>query len=320
MPGTHRTSPTFSVIMPVYNGERYVAAALDSIRSEASTDVEVVVVDDGSTDRTAEIVQDFSSTMHLRQIKPGRLGSWIKVTNLGLNEARGEWACFLHADDLWLPGRIRRLQVEIARAQSALVVHDVMFVGPEGQLLGKWTCPLREGDVAADQFVEQLLVQNFVAICAPLFLRKVVLQSGGLDEKLWHTADWDLWLRLGSLGPVRFAREALSAVRIHPASITMTHPLGPGEWEQQLTSVFQRHFPRWSGAGTRRTMVEEAAIASVAVNAALAAKWRGEPLRWQGPLWKLVALGPWGLHRYLRDSRIMDRVSARLRLRRALKA
>lgn len=312
--------PLISVVMPTYNGEKYIASALESIRSEEARDVEVVVVNDGSTDRTAEIAQEFSTKMPLRLIAPGRIGNWVKATNLGLNEARGEWACFLHDDDLWLPGRIRRLQAEIAKAKGALVVHDARFVGPDGRILGAWTCPLQEGNVEAAQFLEHLLVQNFVAICAGTFVRKAVLESGGMDETLWHTADWELWLRMGSLGPVRVVREALSAVRIHHASQTMTHRLGPGEWEQQLTTVFQRHFSRWSGAGKPRAMVEEAAMASVAINAALAAGWRGEPVRWQDPVWKLVALGPWGLRRYLRDSRIVERLVPRLKLRRASKA
>ncbi len=310
--------PLISVVMPTHNGEKYIASALDSIRSEGTQGIEVVVVDDGSSDRTAEIVQEFSKNMHVRMISPGRIGNWVAVTNLGLREAAGDWACFLHDDDLWLPGRICRLRAEMEKAKGALVLHDATFVGPKGQALGLWTCPLREGNVEAGQFMEHLLVQNFIAICSPLFLRKAVIESGGMDEKLWHTADWDLWLRLGSLGPVRFVPEALSAVRIHSASQTMTHSLRPGEWEQQLTSVFHRHFSRWSAAEKRGAKVEQAAMASVAVNAALAAASRGEPLRWKGPLLKLLALGPSGLHRYVRDSRIVQRVGSRLKLRRSL--
>ena len=310
--------PLISVVMPTYNGEKYIASALDSIHSEGTQGVEVVVVDDGSSDRTAEIVQEFSKKMQVRIITPGRIGNWVAVTNLGLYEATGEWACFLHDDDLWLPGRISRLRAEMGKAKGVLVLHDAKFVGPEGQVLGPWTCPLREGNVQADQFIEHLLVQNFIAICSPLFMRRAVVESGGMDEKLWHTADWDLWLRLGSLGPVRYVPEALSAFRIHPASQTVTHPLHPAEWEQQLTTVFFRHFPRWSATGKRRAMVEEAAMASFAVNAALAAASRGQPLRWRGPLLKLLALGPSGCRRYVRDSRIVERVGSRLKLRRSL--
>jgi glycosyltransferase involved in cell wall biosynthesis len=304
--------------MPVHNGERFIAAALESVRGQDNEGIELVFVDDGSTDRTLEIVSDFAKFLRIRLISPGRIGNWVTVTNLGLREAWGDWACFLHHDDLWLPGRIARLRGEMEKAEGALVLHNAMFVSPDGQRLGPWTCPLPEGVVSPDRFLERLLVQNFIAIPSPVFRRSAAIDSGGLDEALWHTADWDLWLRLGAMGPIRFIADTLSAFRVHPASQTVTHSLRPGEWEQQLTTVFLRHFPRWNATGKRRAMVEEAAMASVAVNAALAAASRGQPLRWKGPLLKLLALGPSGWRRYVRDSRIVERVGSRLKLRRSL--
>jgi len=303
--------------MPAYNGERFISAALDSVCGEDAERIELVVVDDVSSDRTLDIVRDYAKLLPIRLITPGRIGNWVTATNLGLREARGDWACFLHQDDLWLPGRIARLRGEMEKAEGALVLHNAMFVGPDGQRLGPWTCPLPEGVVPPDQFLEHLLVQNFIAIPSPLFRRTAAIDSGGLDEALWYTADWDLWLRLGAMGPIRFIADTLCAFRVHPASQTVTHSLRPGEWEQQLTTVFLRHFPRWNATGKRRAMVEEVAMASVAVNAALAAASRGEPLRWKGPLLKLLALGPSGWRRYLRDSRIVERVGARLKARRS---
>ena len=85
------------------------------------------------------------------------------------------------------------------------------------------------------------LIQNFIAIPSPVFRRSAVIDSGGLDESLWFSADWDLWLRLGAMGPVRFLAETLSAFRIHPASQTAARKLLPNEWEQQLTKVFAEH-------------------------------------------------------------------------------
>jgi glycosyltransferase involved in cell wall biosynthesis len=315
---THTMSSFLSVIMPVQNGERFVAAALESVRGQHNEGIELVFVNNGSTDRTLEIVSDFVKLLPIRLITPRRIGDWMAGANLGLREATGEWACFLCHDDLWLPGRIARLRGEMEKAEGALVLHNAVFVGPDGQRLGPWTCPLPEGVVPPDRFIERLLVQNFIAGPSPVFRRRTAIDSGGLDEALWYAADWDLWLRLGAMGPIRFIADTLGAFRVHPASQTVTHPLRPGEWEQQLTAVFLRHFPRWNATGKRRARVEEAAMASIAVNAALAATSRGEPLRWKGPLLKLLALGPSGWHRYVRDSRIVERVGSRLKLRRSL--
>jgi glycosyltransferase involved in cell wall biosynthesis len=308
-------NPFLSVVVPTYNGERFIAAALESVRGQHEG-IELVIVDDGSSDRTLDIVRDFAKVLPIRLLTPGRIGNWVAVSNIGLREATGDWACFLHQDDLWLPGRMARLRGEMESAEGALVHHNAMFVGPDGQELGPWTCPLPEGDVPPDRFIERLLVQNFIAIPSPVFRRSVAIRSGGLDEALWFSADWDLWLRLGALGPVRFIAGTLSAFRVHPASQTVARKLLPNEWEQQLTTVLARHLQNWPVTGKLRASVERVAMASIKVNSALSAASRGEPVRPSAVLLGLLALGPSGWHRYLRDSRIVQRVRSRLKVQR----
>jgi glycosyltransferase involved in cell wall biosynthesis len=309
-------NPLLSVIMPCYNGERFIAAALESVRTQYRDGIELLVIDDGSEDRTLEIVRDFAPALSMRVISPGRIGNWVAATNIGLRDATGDWACFLHQDDLWLPGRIERLWGEMETAEGALILHNAVFVGPEGKRLGPWTCPFSDGVLRPDQLTERLLVQNFIAINSPVFRRKAALESGALDESLWFSADWDLWLRLGAIGPVRFIDEALSAFRIHPDSQTASRRLLANEWELQLTTVLDRGLKNWTCAGRRRTSVERAARASIAVNSALSAASRGQSPQTLTVLAKLLALGPGGWRRYLRDSRIVQRVSSRLMLKR----
>lgn len=311
-------NPFLSVVMPTYNGERFIAAALESVRGQHEG-IELVIVDDGSSDRTLDIVRDFAKVLPIRLLTPGRIGNWVAISNIGLREATGDWACFLHQDDLWLPGRIARLRGEMENTDGALVLHNAMFVGPDGQKLGPWTCPFPEGDVPPDRFIERLLVQNFIAIPSPVFRRSAAIRSGGLgglDEALWFSADWDLWLRLGALGPVRFIAETLSAFRVHPESQTVARELLPNEWEQQLTTVLARHLRNWPVTGKLRASVEQVAMASIAVNSALSAASRGEPVKPSEVLLELLALGPSGWHRYLRDSRIVQRVRSRLKVQR----
>jgi GT2 family glycosyltransferase len=310
--------------MPTYNGERFMTAALDSVRDQYrdqdSDEIELVIVDDGSTDHTLDIVRGYAGALPVRLITPGRLGNWVAATNLGLREATGDWACFLHQDDLWLPGRLKRLRGEMESHQGPLIIHNAMYVGPDGRELGLWTCPFpKTGVIPSNQFVERLLVQNFIAIPSPVFRRKAVTDSGGLDEALWFSADWDLWLRLGAAGPVRFIGETLSAFRVHPASQTAARKLQPNEWEQQLTTVLARHLESWPIAGTLRGSVEQVAMASIAVNSALSAASRGESVKPAAVLLQLLALGPRGWRRYFRDSRIVQRVKSRLKLQRRAK-
>jgi glycosyltransferase involved in cell wall biosynthesis len=309
-----------SVVMPTYNGEQFIAAALDSVRDQDNDGIELVIVDDGSTDQTLDIVRGYAGALPIRLITPGRLGNWVAATNLGLREATGHWACFLHQDDLWLPGRLKRLRSEMESHQGPLIIHNAMYVGPDGQELGSWTCPFpKTGAIPSNQFIERLLVQNFIAIPSPVFRRNAVIDSGGLDEALWFSADWDLWLRLGASGPVRFIGETLSAFRVHPASQTAARKLQPNEWERQLTTVLARHLESWPIAGTLRGSVEQVAMASIAVNSALSAASRGESVKPVAVLLQLLALGPRGWYRYFRDSRIVQRVKSRLKLQRPAK-
>jgi hypothetical protein len=312
----HPMSPLLSIVMPTFNGEKFIAAALESVCAQENEGNELVIVDDGSSDRTLDIVRDFSRLLPVRLITPGRIGNWVAATNLGLREAKGDWACLLHQDDLWLPRRMARLRSEMSSTQGALILHNAIFVDPDGQELGPWTCPLQEGMVPPNQFVEHLLVQNFIAIPSPVFRRSLAVDSGGLDEALWFSADWDLWLRLGALGPVHFIGETLSAFRVHQASQTAARVLLPNEWEQQLTTVLFRHLQNWPGTGRLRATVERVAMASIAVNSSLSAASRGEPAKAWAVVLQLLALGPSGWRRYLRDSRIVQRLRPRLKLRR----
>lgn len=302
-----------SVIMPAYNGERYIAAALESIQQQLPPQAEVLLVDDGSTDRTLEIVRSYAQKLPLRVICQGRTGNWVAATNVGLREADGEWACFLHQDDLWLPQRMERLLPAMRSAPGTLVVHDSIFVDANGRTVGPWTCPLPRGDVSPELWAERLLVQNFIALPAPVFRRNAALESGALDESLWFSADWDLWLRLGIGSSVRIIREPLTAFRIHSLSQTASRSLAPGEWAQQLTTVLERYLPRLSLPDRALQQVRSAATASIAINSALSAVSRGEIVNPFPTLGQFLSLGPSGWHRYFRDSRIVQRFGSRCR-------
>src|SRR5580698_8174191 len=126
-------SPLLSIVIPTYNGERFISAALASVQAQDHQGIELIIVDDGSSDRTLDIVRDFAKALPLRLITPERMGNWVAITNLGLREAKGDWACFLHQDDLWLPGRMARLWPEMETAEGPLILHNAKFVGPDGQ-------------------------------------------------------------------------------------------------------------------------------------------------------------------------------------------
>ena len=100
--------PTVSVVIPAYNAEEYIAETLDSVLSQNYSDYEILVIDDGSTDHTGEVLAHYGDRIHLFQ-KPN--GGPASARNLGLKHARGRYIAFLDSDDLWHPEKLAR-QVE----------------------------------------------------------------------------------------------------------------------------------------------------------------------------------------------------------------
>ena len=308
-------APFLTVVMPVHCGEAWIEPTLDSLAAEAAEDVEVVVIDGSPDDRTAAIVNRYASRLSLDLVSRPDLANWRTKTNFAVERARAAHVCWLHQDDLWLPGRLAAIRSWVeADPDATLHLAPTLIIDQDGRTLGTWRCPLPAGASVPSQLVlERLLVQNFIAAPTPVFRRDAWLACGGLDVDLWYTADWDLWLKLASQGPVRYHDLATAAFRIHGSSLTMTGSRDPADFEAQMCVVLDRHMDRLADA--RTAAVGRAARASIKINVALAAASGGG----RGALVKaagyLLALGPRGLFRYLRDSRLIERVAPRLRAR-----
>lgn len=301
-------TPWLSVIVPTYNGAAFLPRALDSIASQTGPDIEVIAIDDGSTDETVKLLESYQTRLNLKIISRGRVGNWVSNTNHALRLARGQYACFLHQDDFWLPERIARMR-EAARDHSAAVVilHPSQFVDAAGKITGNWNCPFpkKTGLLKSEYVFRRLIVQNFIAIPSPMFKREAACSTGLLDESLWYTADWKFWLALATLGPWAYLPEPLAAFRIHLGSQTATG--AARSQAAQLKSVLKSALP---AIGTDDSL-RRVARYSIHVNQSLAHCF----FRGKYPPTKLllrgVRLGPIDFVRYLRYSRILERVSAR---------
>ena len=300
--------PWLSVIVPTYNGGAFLPRALDSIASQTRSDIEVIAIDDGSSDDTLRVLESYRNRLNLKIISRGRVGNWVANTNYALRRARGEYACFLHQDDFWLPDRIIRLRAAAQNHSDAvLILHPSQFVDATGKVTGNWTCPFpkRQSLLNSDYVFRRLIVQNFIAIPSPIFKRQAACAAGLLDESLWYTADWKFWLALAMLGPWAYLPEPLTAFRVHLGSQTA---MGAARSQAaQLKSVLKSALP----AIGKDDSLRRVARYSVHVNQSLAhCFFRGKypPTRL---LLRGVRLGPVDFIRYLRYSRILERVSAR---------
>jgi hypothetical protein len=302
--------------MPTYNGAAHVRAALQGVQAQADERIEILAIDDGSTDGTIAILESFAGKLPLQIVRRGHTGNWVANTNFGLSRARGEWLCFLHQDDVWYSGRLAALRALVAeRPQAGLALHPSWYIDDQGKRLGLWRCPLpeRSGMLPPALVLERLLVQNFIALPAPLFRRAEALRLGGLQEDLWYAADWDFWLKLAAAAPTAYLPRPLAGFRLHRRSQTIQRSHRAEDLRRQLETVLERHLEACQPPAEDAAGLQGVARFSAAMNVFLAASVHGN----RRQSWRLalafLSLGPAGWHRFLRDSRIAERVSARLR-------
>lgn len=301
-----------SVIMPSHMGERWIGASLQSIAAEAAEGIEVIVIDGSPTSVTRDIARSYADRLSLRILERRDLPSWHTKTNFGVQIAESSHICWLGVDDVWLPGRSAAVRSWIDAAPAApLHLAAAAIVDKFGKKLGIWQCPLPANvELRSSLVTERMLVQNFVAAPAPVFRKDAWLRCGGLDEHLWYTGDWDLWLKLAALGSVYYHDTVTIGFRIHGGSLTVTGSRDTAEFMNQMQIVLDRHLATLGGGSKA---LERAARASIFINTALASASEGDRSGLLPAALRILQLGPAGIHRYLRDSRIVERLAPRVR-------
>ena len=184
-------NPIVSVVIPIFNGAPFVEKAVESILAQGITGVEIIVVDDGSTDGTQAVLAELAKTAGIVWFQQDH-GGPARSRNRGISEASGEFIALLDCDDVWLPGKLEA-QLAIMRARPAVgVVHtDYEVVNEEG----------RVEERARARHSQEPLVQAFAgghtALPSTLLMRRSVLnQVGALDPELYGSEDSDLTIRL----------------------------------------------------------------------------------------------------------------------------
>lgn len=202
-------SDLVSVVIPVHNAERYLEAALKSVFAQTHAQIEIIAVDDGSTDRSVDILERYSDRVVL--VRQPNSGAAV-ARNRGVHEARGKWIAFLDADDLWAPQKLQR-QLD-ARGNRLWCYTDSVFVG--GVNDGRKDSDLNEK--YDGQVLERLVCNNFVCMSSVLIQKQAYLQAGGFSERIRYVEDWELWIRLASTHELAYVSEPLVKYRIHSAS------------------------------------------------------------------------------------------------------
>lgn len=208
--------PLVSVVIPTYNRARYIAETIDSVLAQTYDNVEIIVIDDGSTDNTAEVVAPFLDRIRYIQQVNSERGA---ARNHGLRLATGKYIAFLDSDDLWLPRKAEQGVAFLeANPHVGLIYTDAIQIDGEGRQTRKLHARGPSGHVTA-----KLLERNFVGIATQLARTSIVRDVDGFREEreLSGSEDWEMWVRMSLMTEFAYLPEVTAKVRTHPDN-TMT--------------------------------------------------------------------------------------------------
>jgi glycosyltransferase involved in cell wall biosynthesis len=208
--------PRVSVILPIYNGERYLDEAIESVLSQTYAHYEIIAVNDGSRDRSAAIVRKHLPSERIKYIEQANQGV-ASARNTGIEQSSGEFITFLDQDDLWLPQKLEK-QVAFMESHS-----DVALVHSRVECIDGAGIPIScKGHVYVDETTgycaQSLLVGNRIAVLTVMLRRSCLDVVGRLNQTLAPSDDWDLWLRLAVHYPFGFMDEVLAKYRVHDSN------------------------------------------------------------------------------------------------------
>lgn len=309
--------PWLSVIIPVHMGAKFLPMTLASAAAEQPVGVEFRIYNSGEDDGAARrAAAPFFGRMNIIWEDVPDLLPWTSKTNKGVQDARAPHVVMLHQDDLWLPGHLNAVQTALRSWPDAVMsIGASRFVAAEGRLLGHWRLPFAAGFHEGGPLRGTLLVQNNIAIPSPVIRRDAWLKIGGLEEPLWYTADWDLYLKIMASGKVGVRDAVTTGFRIHGGSLTIKGSRDPAAFLGQFEAVLHNHADAVEQLSSSN---KKKVHASIAVNCALAAASCGDLSRLMPALIKVAKLGPIDAVSYVHKSRIFDRLRPRLGLVRRL--
>jgi glycosyltransferase involved in cell wall biosynthesis len=206
---SHQEYPAVSIIVPVYNGAETITETLESIRSQTYKNLEVMVIDDGSTDRTAEVARRFCDVFsYIYQPNSGQ----SSTLNRGWLMSRGRYLSYLSADDILYPNAVDKLVKHLEENPSLSVIYpDYNLIDANSRVMRRINAP----DFNARDLVEKIIVQPGPAA---FFRREVFESTKGWKHDLKIAADFDFWLRAQAQGSFVHYPEVLAGLRVHSKS------------------------------------------------------------------------------------------------------
>ncbi|MEA3352074.1 MAG: glycosyltransferase family A protein [Chloroflexota bacterium] len=227
--------PTISVIIPTYNRADYILEAIDSVLAQTYSDYEIIVVDDGSTDDTAAVLQPLVDDGVIRYVYQHNQGE-SAARNHGIRLARGQYIAFLDSDDLFLSPKLERQTAFLDAHPNVAFVHSgYSKFDDAGNDLGYRDTSKISGRVYPDILLDWSVL---MAVPCVMVRAQVLEQVGGFDESLRWGPDLDLWRRITQRYYIGVIPESLSKVRVHPGNVSGDKVAAVASFERYLGKAF----------------------------------------------------------------------------------
>jgi len=209
-----------SVVIPAYNRRKFIGEAVDSVLAQTYRNLEVIVVDDGSTDGTGDFLKEkYAGEPRFRYL-------WQKnaersaARNAGIQAANGEFVAFLDSDDLWLPDKLEaQMRLFQTNPKMVMVVCWYDFIDYKSNILQAIDAPHLD-EISDGDFAVRLMTDNRIGSPTPVIRRQVLLDAGMfcLDKQVLCFEDWELWVRVASFGATGLVPRILARHRVHPGN------------------------------------------------------------------------------------------------------
>jgi glycosyltransferase involved in cell wall biosynthesis len=232
---TAMTNPgVVSVVVPCFNGAAFVDDALWSIRNQTYASLEVIAVNDGSTDDTQRILETHArADQRVRVVSQPNRGL-SAARNTGIRHAEGEFLCFLDADDVMLPEKLEKQVYFLQQHPQVDLVYSDYFIGdPHLDPVGLVAVRIPETDL-----VDAYACRNWFGAMAPLVRTHLIRKVGEFDERLRASEDWDYWIRCAQAGGFGYLPGIHAIYRRHPAEMHKDHRRMFASGKQ----VIEKHF------------------------------------------------------------------------------
>lgn len=233
----YNSEPLVSVIIPLYNGEKFIEKCLAGVYGQTYSRIEIIIVDDASTDGSLEIVKKFSGNQKIIRQKHGDVS---KARNTGILNASGHLIALLDQDDWWLPTKIEKQVSRILEHRNIdLLFTDVIKVFPSGKQQRQKDKLRMIRRIKRGDYFPVLARKNLIVPSSVIVKRTVFDQVGLFDESFKTCGDWEFWLRVAGNGlKIEFLNEGLTLYQYHGSNTSRNTALMHTDRIKAIEQIF----------------------------------------------------------------------------------